>query len=163
MAKRATDQLACLWSASTSVCKGPKGGRLAGHKGCARRVLLPLGVGFPPPPILVGIGFAEEGKEKGGPAPSPCPIRTKGGEGRAAHEGLPLLFSTKAHHGPFSSRGVPVTSRYSGKIPISPGTLPISKHRLPIYQSLCLDHLEIPRHVRDHIRDSEQPSVHQNA
>ena len=37
------------------------------------------------------------------------------------------------------------------------------KHRLPIYQSLCLDHFETPRHVRDHIWDSEQPSVHQNA
>ena len=39
----------------------------------------------------------------------------------------------------------------------------VSKHRLPIYQSLRLDHLETPRHVRDHIRDSEQPSVHENA
>ena len=77
---------------------------------------------------------------------------------------LPLLpsISTKAHIGPLSSRGVPVTSRYSGKIPISPGTLPTSKHRLPIYQSSCLDHFETPRHVRDYIRDSEQPSVHQN-
>ena len=60
-------------------------------------------------PLLVGLGFAEGGREKGWPPPSPCPIRTKGGEGRAAHVGLPLLFSTKAHHGPFSSRGVPVT------------------------------------------------------
>ena len=51
---------------------------------------------------------------------------------------------------------------YSGKIPLSPGTIPISKYRLPIYQSLCLDHFETPRHVRDHIWDSEQPSVHQN-
>src|SRR3954465_1437239 len=32
---------------------------------------------------------------------------------------------------------------------------PMSKHRLPIYNSLCLDHFETPRHVRDHIRDSE--------
>src|SRR3954470_19584967 len=29
--------------------------------------------------------------------------------------------------------GPPPPSRYSGKIPISPRTLPISKHRLPIY------------------------------
>ena len=72
---------------------------------------------------------------------------------------LPLK-PTKAHIPP---GGVPVTSRYSGKIPISPGTLPISKYRLPIYQSLCLDHFETPRHVRDHIRDFEQTSVHQNA
>ena len=157
------DQLLCLWGASASVYKGLEGGGWPAKVWRARRVLLPLGVGFPPPPILVGIGFAEGGIEREGPAPSPCLIRTKGGEGRAAHEGLPLLFSTKAHHGPYSSRGVPVTSRYSGKIPISPGTLPISKHRLPIYQSLCLDHFETPRHVHDHIRDSEQPSVHQNA
>src|SRR3954462_4109284 len=32
---------------------------------------------------------------------------------------------------------------------------PMSKHRLPIYQSLCLGHFETPRHVCDHIRDSE--------
>ena len=57
------------------------------------------------PLLLVGIGFAEGGKEREGPAPSPCPIRTKGGEGRAAHVGLTLLFSTKAHYGPYSSRG----------------------------------------------------------
>src|SRR3954471_6581470 len=31
----------------------------------------------------------------------------------------------------------------------------MSKHRLPIYHSLRLDHFETPRHVRDHIRDSE--------
>ena len=135
----------------------PRGGAPGG-------VLLLLGVGLPP--FLVGIGFTEGGKEEreeeGGPAPSPCPIRTKGGEGRATHRWLPLLSSTKAHVGPITPRGVPVTSRYSGKIPISPGTLPISKHRLPIYQSLCLDHFETSRHVRDHIRDSEQTSVHQN-
>src|SRR4051812_48355509 len=32
---------------------------------------------------------------------------------------------------------------------------PMSKHRLPIYHSLRLDHFETPRHVRDHIRDNE--------
>ena len=40
--------------------------------------------------------------------------------------------------------GVPVTPRYSGICPKS------------------LGHFETPRHVRDHIRDSELPSVHQN-
>ena len=141
--------------------KDPRGG--AGRPRRARQESPTPSGSRIPPPILVGIGFAEGGKERGGPAPSPCPIRTKGGEGGAAHLGLPLIFSNMAHLGPYSSRGVPVTSRYSGKIPISPGTLPISKHRLPIYQSLCLDHFETPRHVRDHIRDSEQPSVHQNS
>ena len=137
-------------------------GEVDGQGGRARRVLLPLGVGFPPPNPSWNRIRGGGKREREGPAPSPCPIRTKGGEGRVAHEGLPLLFSTKAHHGPYSSWGVPVTSRYSGKIPISPGTLPISKHRLPIYQYLCLDHSETPRHVRDQIRDFEQPSVHQN-
>src|SRR3954451_17028691 len=32
---------------------------------------------------------------------------------------------------------------------------PMSKHRLPIYNYLCLDRFETPRHVRDHIRASE--------
>ena len=159
------DQLVstCVFrGAPASVYKGGEEGRLAGQGGEAQESPTPSGSRIPPPnPSWNRIRGG--GKEREGPAPSSCPIRTKGGEGRAAHEGLPLLFSTKAHHGPYSSRGVPVTSRYSGKIPISPGTLPISKHRLPIYQSLCLDHFETPRHVRDHIRDSEQPSVHQNA
>ena len=39
---------------------------------------------------------------------------------------------------------------------------PVSEYNLPIYQSLRLDHFETPRHVRDHIRDFELPSVHQN-
>ena len=38
----------------------------------------------------------------------------------------------------------------------------MSEYSRPIYRSLRLDHLETPRHVRDRIRDSEQPSVHQN-
>ena len=38
----------------------------------------------------------------------------------------------------------------------------MSEYYRPIYQSLPLDHFETPRHVRDHIRDSELPSVHQN-
>ena len=156
------DQLVCFWGAPASVYKGLKGGA-AGLGEARQESSTPSGSRIPPPPNPSWNRIRGGGKRERGPAPSPCPIRTKGGEGRAAHVGLPLLFSTKAHYGPYSSRGVPVTSRYSGKIPISPGTLPISKHRLPIYQSLCLDHFETPRHVRDHIRDSEQTSVHQNA
>ena len=59
-------------------------------------------------------------------------------------------------------RGVPVTPQYSGIYPITPGTIPVSEYSRPIYQSSCLDHFETPRHVRDHIRDSEEPLVHQN-
>ena len=93
------DQLVCFWGATALVYKGPKGGRLAGHLGRARRVLLPLGVGFPAPPILGGIGFAEGGKRRErrkGAAPLLVLFGPRG-EGRAAHYGLPLLFSTKAH------------------------------------------------------------------
>ena len=93
------DQLVCLGVPPAPVYKGAGGGAAGQEEGALGGVLLPPGVGFPP--FLVGIGFAEGGKEEreeeGGPAPSPCPIRTKGGEGRAAHLGLPLLFSTKAH------------------------------------------------------------------
>ena len=35
----------------------------------------------------------------------------------------------------------------------------MSEYSLPIYQSLRLDHFETPRHVRDLIQDSEEPSV----
>ena len=139
--------------------------RPARREGAPGGVLLPPGVGLPP--FLVGLGLGrgkEEGerKEGGAPPPTPCPIRTRG-EGRAAQPLPPLLFSTKAHVGPLSPRGVPVTSRYSGKIPISPETLPTSKYRLPVYQYSFLDHFETPRHVCNHIRDSEQTLVHQNS
>ena len=104
----------------------------------------------------------EERKKKGGRRP---PSLVLFGLGRGGVRGPllpPPLFPLKAHVGPITPRGVPVTSRYSGKMPISPGTIPMSKYRLPIYRSLCLDHFETPRYVRDHIRDSEQTSVHQN-
>ena len=160
------DQLVstCVFrGAPASVYKGGEEGRLAGQGGEAQESPTPSGSRIPPPPILVGIGFLEGGKRERGPATSPSPNRTRGSGGRAAQLGQPLLFSTKAHYGPNSSRGVPVTSRYSGKIPISPGTLPISKYRLPVYQSSCIDHFETPRHVHDHIQDSEQPSEHQKS
>ena len=139
------------------VYKGGRGGGAAGPRGAPGGVLLPPGVGLPPLALLE----KERGRGKEERPPLPCPIRTRGEGAR----GLPwpaLLFSLRAHVGPLTPGGVPVTPRYSGKIPISPGTIPISKYRLPIYRSLCLDHFETPRHVRDHIRDSEQTSVHQN-
>ena len=67
-----------------------------------------------------------------------------------------------AHEGPLLPRGVPVTPRYPDKYLKRPETIPVSEYLHPIYQSLPLDHFETPRHVRDHIRDSEQLSVHQN-
>ena len=101
-------------------------------------------------------------RERGAPPPSPSPIRTRGRR-RAAHLWQPLSLSTKAHMAHYFSRGGsgnPPALRFSPK---SHGTLPVSKYSRPIYQSLCLDHFETPRHVRDHIRDSELTSVHQNS
>ena len=72
-------------------------------------------------------------------------------------------LSSKAHGGPLTSReggsGNPPALRFYPKLS---GTLPVSEQHGTIYQSLCLDHFETPRHVHDLIRDSEQPSVHQN-
>ena len=147
------------------VYKGARGEGAAGlGGGVPRGVLLPPGVGLPSFLVAIGEGGKEEeeGKERGGRRP---PSLVLFGLGRGGARGPllpPSLFSLEAHVGPITPRGVPVTSRYSGKMPISPGTIPMSKCRLPIYQSLCLDHFETPRYVRDHIRDSEQTSVHQN-
>ena len=115
-----------------------------------------------PPPGTNGPCWTLVERERGRP---PLLVLLGPREGRGARPMRGCLFSfplrpIMAHIAP---GGVPVTSRYSGKIPISPGTLPISKHRLPMYQSLCLNHFETPCHVLDHIRDSEQPLVHQNA
>ena len=84
------------------------------------------------------------------------------GEGARGLPWPPLLFSARPNKAHYTPRGVPVTSRYNGIYPVTPGTLPVPEYNLPIYQYLCLDHFETPRHVRDHIRDSELPSIHQN-
>ena len=121
-------------------------------------------------PLLVGVPFLFEESERGkeveereerGAAPSPSPIWFGLG-GCVPPPGRCLLSSTKAHEGPLILRGVPVTSQYSGKCPNLFETFPVSEHNLPINQSLCLDHFETPRHVRDLIRDSEQTSVIEN-
>ena len=117
------------------------------------------------PPLLVGVGEGGRRRERGRKGGAPPPLLVQFGlerEGARVLPWPPLLFATTAHVGPLNPRGGSGNPRFSGKIPISPETLPISKYRLPIYQSLCLDHFDTPRHVRDHIRDSEQPSVHQN-
>src|SRR3954467_10805917 len=64
------------------VYKGSKGEGLAGQAWRARRVLLPLGVGSPPPnPSWTRILQGEE-RERG-PATSPSPNRTRGRGGGA--------------------------------------------------------------------------------
>jgi hypothetical protein len=114
--------------------------------------------------LLVGFLLIEGGRgkererEKGGCAPFPLSNSDSLMGGAALLVGCPLspLWPRLAHYFP---RGVPVTSRYSRKIPESLGTIPMSEYHLPIYESLPLDHFETPRHVRDLIRDSEQHSV----
>ena len=109
-----------------------------------------------------GEGRSGRGERQGGRRPPLLVLFGLKGRGRASCPGRPLSLSTRAHQGPLLSGGVTVTLRYSGFSPKTPGTLPVSEYSHPIYQCLCLDHFETPRHVRDHIRDSEQPSVHQN-
>ena len=154
------DQLVCSRVPPAPVYKGRRGRCGRPPTGAPGGVLLPPGVGLPP--LALVEKESGEGKEERGAPPPLLVLFGLGGEGA---RGLPwpaLLFSLMAHVGPLTPRGVPVTPRYSSKIPISPGTFSISKYRLPIYQSLCLDHFDTPRHVLDHIRDCEQPSVHQN-
>ena len=74
--------LCVLGCPPASVYKGAKGEGAAGQEEGAGGVLLRPGVGLPPP-ILVGLGFPEGERERGGPATSPSPNRTRGrGEAR---------------------------------------------------------------------------------
>ena len=122
-------------------------------------VLLPVGVGFPP--SLVGVGEEGRGRGREGKGGRPPSQFGLGLGGAPPPWPPPPLF----HHGPLRPINPPGGSGNPSvlrKMPKPLGTFPVSKHSLPIYQSLCLDHFETSRHVRDHIQDSEQPSVHQN-
>ena len=120
-------------------------------------------VGFAPLRFPSHGGEKREGRgkrrRKGGHAPSPSPIRTPYGRGRDH----PLWAASSLPYGlcrPITSPGVPVTPGTPEKIPGSHGTIPMSEYNLTIYRSLCLDHFETPCHVRYHIRDFKQSSVH---
>ena len=121
------------------------------------RIPTPTRSRFPPFPSPTRRGRKEEGeRRKEGPPPPPL---VQFGLGGRHLLGGPL--SSEAHGGPLTSRGGsgnPPALRFYPKLS---GTLPVSEQHGPIYQSLCLDYFETPRHVRDLIRDSEQPSVHQ--
>ena len=127
-------------------------------------ILLLVGVGLPSFLLLLGGGKeGGEGEGKGGAAPPLLVQFGPEGEGARGPPWPPLSLSTKAHKAHYFSwggSGNPPALRFSPK---SPGTLPVSEYSRPIYQSLCLDHFETPRHVRDHIRDSELTLVHQNS
>src|SRR4051812_13539250 len=81
------------------VYKGGEREAWPAAKGCARRSPTPIG-SRNPLPCLVGEGRREGERKKGGAAPLPCPIRTRG-EGARGLPWPPLLFSLKAHMGPF--------------------------------------------------------------
>ena len=72
-----------------------------------------LQVGFAPPPSFlfqVGEGGKEEEERRKEGAPPPPLVQFGLGQGgHAPPPGRPSLFSTKAHGGPLTSRGVPVT------------------------------------------------------
>ena len=127
-------------------------------------VLLLVGVGLPSFLLLLGGGKeGGEGEGKGGAAPPLLVQFGPEGEGARGPPWPPLSLSPLGPTRPITSpggSGNPPALRFSPK---SPGTLPVSEYSRPIYQSLCLDHFETPRHVRDHIRDSELTSVHQNS
>ena len=159
------DQLVCPRMPLAPVYKGPKGRGRPAKEGAPRGSPTPTGSRtpfFPSWSRRRGEGGGRE-EGKGGRRPPLLVLFGLGRGGVRGHLLTPFLFSLRAHEGPITPGRVPVTPRYSGKMPISPRTLPMSKHRLPIYQSLCLDHFETPRHVRNVIRDSEETSVHQNS
>ena len=89
-------------------------------------------------PMRPGFGGTLKGAPPwiGGQAPSPWPIRP-----------------------PNACRGLRNTFRSRWSSPSTPRTIPDSNTLRPIYRSSPPDHSGTPRHVRDLIRDSEQPSV----
>ena len=135
------------------------GGRPAPVGRARRRSPPPSRSRTPPFPIPTRRGNGSgRGRRKGGRPPLLVQFGPEG-EGRAACPRPALSLSTKAHYFSRGGSGNPPALRFSPKLP---ETLPVSEHSRPIYQSLHLDHFETPRHVRDHIRDSELPLVHQN-
>ena len=111
-------------------------------------------LGFPP---LGALPPKPGGAAALGGASPPCAIGEGPGGGAQPYEGccVPLC-------GPLGPKLLPGPRnpfRSSADFPILPGTLPDSETFHPIYQSSSPDHSGDPRHVRDLIRDSEQPSV----
>ena len=106
-----------------------------------------------PTPTRRGKGRGRGGRKEGGVAPLLVQFGPEG-EGARGPPWPPLSLSTKAHVAHYLSpggSGNPPALRFS---PTTSETLPVSEYSRPIYQSLCLDHFETPRHVCDHIRDS---------
>ena len=100
------DQLVstCVFrGAPASVYKGGEEGRLAGQRGEAQESPTPSGSRIPPPPILVGIGFAEGEKIRRGRPPLLVLIGLGEGGGAQPPWAAPFSFPLrpmKAHMAP---------------------------------------------------------------
>ena len=70
---------------------------------------VPEGYRNPPGELMGHMGLS--GKREGGRPPLLVLFGPREGRGARPILGCPFLFSTKAHKGPDTSRGVPVTSR----------------------------------------------------
>ena len=100
-------------------------------------------------------GKGEEKRRKEGAQPLPL---VQFGLGLGGARALPWAAPLSFPYGPIRPNTSPPYSRNSPvlrKIPESLRTFPMSEYSRPIYRSLCLDHLETPRHVPDLIWDSE--------
>ena len=118
--------------------------------------------GSNPPPSGEGErGKGEEEEKERGEPPSLVQFGLPIGRGR----GCPLWAASPLPYGPCRPNSPPRGSdnpRHSDNYPVTPGTHPVSEYSRPIYQFLCPNHFKTPRHVRNHIRDSELSLVHQN-
>ena len=101
----------------------------------------------------------ERERERGAVPPSPSPIRTPPREGARPLLAAALSLPPGPIIPPGGSVNPPGTPVNSETFHNTSGV----EYSRPIYQSLCLGHSETPRHVRNLIRDSELPSVHQNS
>src|SRR5215216_1418829 len=107
------------------IKEGGGGGQLRARVRPRRGVLLPLGVGLLP--FLVQQGKGEGEKKEG--CGRPLALNQFGLGLGGAHPTAPCYppFSTKAHEGPLTPRGVPVTPWYSVISPVTPRTIPVSE------------------------------------
>ena len=128
------------------VYKGVEEGAGQGGWRALRGSPTPTGSRTPLFPIRSRRGKEEEGgrKERGAGPPPNSDWAWGGAPSLAPFPSFPLSPLRPIH-----LPGVPITSRSSGIVPISPGTFLVSKYSHPIYRYLRLDYFETPRHVPD--------------
>ena len=104
-------QLVCLWGAPSPVYKEGEGRPSGPHRRAkGGGILLLVGVGLPPFLVLLGEeGRRGKGKEGGGAAPPPSPIRTRPMGGGGQPLAVPLCLSPLGPIRPITSPVVPIT------------------------------------------------------